>query len=79
MNDVLYDFLDNFVVVYLDDIVIYSKRMKNHAIHLLKVLNRLKEHELFVKREKYEFTKSDIMFLSHLIGEGRVKMDPWKI
>jgi hypothetical protein len=79
MNDVLYDFLDNFVVVYLDDIVIYSKRMKNHAIHLLKVLNRLKEHELFVKREKYEFTKSDIMFLGHLIGEGRVKMDPWKI
>jgi len=75
MNDVLYYFLDNFVVVYLDDIVIYSKRMKDHAIHLLKFLNRLKEYELFVKREKYEFTKSDIMFLGHLIGEGHVKMD----
>jgi hypothetical protein len=71
MNDVLYDFLDSFVVVYLDDIVIYSKGMWDHVIHLLKILNRLREHELFVKREKYEFTKSEIMFLGHLIGEDR--------
>jgi hypothetical protein len=71
MNDVLYDFLDNFVVVYLDDIVIYRKGMWDHVIHLLKVLNRLREHELFLKREKYKFVKSEIMFLGHLIGEDR--------
>lgn len=76
MGDALYDFLYSFVVIYLDDIIIYSKGMRDHVIHLLKVLNRLKEYELFVKREKYEFTKSCIIFLGHLIGEGHVKMDP---
>jgi len=70
INDVLYNFLDNFVVVYLDYIVIYSKEIRDHAIYLLKVLNRWREHELFVKKEKYEFAKSEIMFLGHLVGEG---------
>jgi len=79
MNDVLYDFLDNFVVVYLDDIVIYNRGIEDHVTHLSKVLCRLREYELYVKREKYEFTKAEIMFLGHLIGEGQVKMDPQKI
>lgn len=70
INDALYNFLDNFVVVYLDFIVTYSKEIRDHVIHLLKVLNRLREHELFVKKEKYEFAKSEIMFLGHLFGEG---------
>jgi len=79
MNDVLYDFLDNFVVVYLDDIVIYSRGIEDHVTHLSKVLSRLREYELYVKREKCEFAKAEIMFLGHLIGEGQVKMDPQKI
>jgi len=79
MNDVLYDFLDNFVVVYLDDIVIYSRGIEEHVTHLSKVLDRLREYELYVKREKCEFAKDEIMFLGHLIGEGQVKMDPRKI
>ena len=70
MNDILYDFLDNFVVVYLDDIVIYSRGKKDHIIHLSKVLSRLREYELYIKREKYEFAKTEIMFLGCLIGEG---------
>jgi len=57
MNDVLYDFLDNFVVVYLDDIVIYSRGIEDHVTHLSKVLSRLREYELYVKREKCEFAK----------------------
>jgi hypothetical protein len=44
--------------------------MKDHIIHLSKVLSRLREYELYVKREKYEFAKNEIMFLGHLIGEG---------
>ena len=51
MNDVLYDFLDNLTIVYLNDIVIYSKGMEDHVIHLSKVLNKLREHELFVERK----------------------------
>ena len=79
MNDVLYDFLDNFVVVYLDDIVIYSRVIEEHVTHLSKVLSRLREYELYVKREKCEFAQAEIMFLGHLIREGQVKMDPRKI
>jgi len=63
MNDVLYEFLDEFVVVYLDDIVIFSRSMDGHVVYLDKVLSRLKEHELFVKKEKCEFACSEIMFL----------------
>jgi len=79
MNDVLYDFLDNFVIVYLDDILVYSRGIEDQGIHLFKVLCRLREHELYVKKEKCEFIKIEIMFLGHLIREGQVKMDPWKI
>jgi len=78
-NERLYDFLDNFVVVYLDDIVIYNRGIEDHVTHLFKVLSRLREYELYVKREKCEFAKAEIMFLGHLIGEGQVKMDPRKI
>ena len=70
INDLLYNFLDNFVVVYLNYIVIYNKEIRYHVIHLSKVLNRLRDHELFVKKEKYEFAKSEIMFLGHLFREG---------
>ena len=53
--------------------------MRDHVIYFLKVLNRLREHELFVNGEKYEFAKFEIMFLDHWIREGHVKIDPWKI
>jgi hypothetical protein len=52
MNNVLYELLDEFVVVYLDNIVIFSQNMDGHVVHLDKVLPKLKEHELFVKKEK---------------------------
>jgi hypothetical protein len=79
MNDVLYEFLDEFVVVYLDDIVIFSRCMDEHVVHLDKVLRRLKEHELFVKKEKCEFACSEITFLGHLVSFGQVRMDPKKV
>jgi len=52
INDVFYEFLDEFVVVYLDNIVIFSRNMDGHVVHLDKVLRKLREHELFVKKEK---------------------------
>lgn len=48
MNQVLRDYLDNFIVVYLDDIVIYSSSLEEHSVHLRKVFTRLREHELYV-------------------------------
>ena len=57
MNDVFYEFVDHFVVVYLDDIVIYSESLEDHLKHLKKVLPRLSEHQLYVKKEKCEFAQ----------------------
>jgi hypothetical protein len=79
MNDVLYYYLDNFSVVYLDDIVIYNKRIKDHVIHLSKVLRRLREQKLYVKKEKYKYVKSKIMFIDHLVKEVQMRMNPKKV
>ena len=55
MNDVIFDFLDSFVVVYLDDIVIYCPTLEDHLVHLEKVFDRLRQNQLYVKKEKCEF------------------------
>ena len=57
MNDVLFDFLDSFVVVYLDDIVIYSPTLEDHLVHLKKMFDRLRQNRLYVKKEKCEFAQ----------------------
>ena len=70
MNDVLFDYLDAFVIVYLDDIVVYSQTLNEHEMHLRKVCQRLREHKLYVKPEKCEFARERITFLGHKISEG---------
>ncbi|KAJ7951825.1 Retrotransposon protein, putative, Ty3-gypsy subclass [Quillaja saponaria] len=72
MNQVFRGYLDKFVVVYLDDIVIYSSTLEDHKQHLQLVFNRLRENQLFVKREKCSFAQKRIKFLGHIIEEGRV-------
>ncbi|KAJ7974912.1 Retrotransposon protein, putative, Ty3-gypsy subclass [Quillaja saponaria] len=72
-------YLDKFVVVYLDDIVIYSSTLEDHKQHLQLVFNRLRENQLFVKKEKCSFTQKRIKFLGHIIEEGRVRMDLGKV
>ncbi|XP_042444160.1 uncharacterized protein K02A2.6-like [Zingiber officinale] len=79
MNEVLYDFLDNFVVVYWDDIIIYSKSLEEHLEHLGMVLDRLRKHQLFVKKEKCEFASQEVMFLGHMVINCHVRMDPKKV
>ena len=55
MNEILHPYLDQFVVVYLDDIVVYSSTLQEHVEHLKKVFKVLRENQLYVKREKCEF------------------------
>ncbi|XP_034674441.1 uncharacterized protein LOC117905666 [Vitis riparia] len=74
MNDVLFDYLDAFVVVYLDDIVIYSKTLTEHEKHL-----RLRETRFYVKPEKCEFAQEKITFLGHKISAGLIRMDKGKV
>ncbi|KAL0385853.1 UNVERIFIED_CONTAM: RNA-directed DNA polymerase [Sesamum radiatum] len=79
MNQVLHGFLDEFVVVYLDDIVIYSRTLAEHVEHLRQVLARLREYELYAKVSKCSFAQETISFLGHIVERGRIRMDPKKV
>ncbi|KAJ0894123.1 putative nucleotidyltransferase, Ribonuclease H [Helianthus annuus] len=79
MNKLFHPFLDKFVVVYLDDIVVYSRTLKEHVEHLRQVFQVLRENELYVKLEKCSFAQEEVEFLGHKIKEGRLMMDDAKV
>lgn len=72
MNDILRDYVNDFVVVYLDDIMIYSKTKEEHEEHLRKVFAKLKEHSLFVKPSKSFYFQKEIEYLGYVIKDGKV-------
>ncbi|KAI3358657.1 hypothetical protein L3Q82_015070, partial [Scortum barcoo] len=75
INDVLCDFLNHFVFVYLDDILIYSKNLSDHQLHVRQVLQRLLENRLFVKTRP----RSQVSFLGFILKEQQVLADPEKV
>jgi len=79
INDVLSDYLDDFVISYIDDILIYSNSLEEHHEHVSKVLEKLLENNLYVKLEKCEFDKSETTFLGYVISKDGLKMDKEKI
>nr|CAN67535.1 hypothetical protein VITISV_032523 [Vitis vinifera] len=79
MNKIFHPYLDKFVVVYLDDIVIYSNTLKEHEEHLRKVFKILRQNELYVKKEKCSFAKEEVSFLGHRIKDGKLMMDDSKV
>ncbi|KAJ3707632.1 hypothetical protein LUZ61_011337 [Rhynchospora tenuis] len=79
MNRVFHDLLDSCVVVFIDDILIYSKTKEEHENHLRMVLERLREHKLFAKLSKCEFWLAQISFLGHIVSGKGLAVDPDKI
>ncbi|WVZ94013.1 hypothetical protein U9M48_039957 [Paspalum notatum var. saurae] len=79
MNRVFMDYLDKFIVVFIDDILIYSKTEEEHEVHLRLVLQRLREHKLYAKLKKCEFWIDEVPFLGHIISKGGIAVDPRKI
>lgn len=76
VNDVLRDMLNITVFVYLDDILIFSKSAEEHVHHVRAVLQQLLENSLFVKAEKFEFHVPSVSFLSYIVAEESLQMDP---
>ena len=79
MNRVFRDFLDQFVIVFIDDILIYSRTEEQHAEHLRLVLETLKQHQLFAKFSKCQFWLTSIAFLGHVVSGSGISVDPQKI
>lgn len=79
MNEVFHDYLDNFVIIFIDDILIYSRSAEEHQEHLKKVLERLREQRLFAKFSKCKFWQREIGFLGHRVSEHGVSADPEKV
>ena len=71
--------LDKFVVVFIDDILIYSKNKEEHAQHLRIVLARLREHKLYAKFSKCEFWLDRVQFLGHVLTPDGISIDTSKV
>ena len=79
MNRVFIDYLDRFVVVFIDDILVYSRSREDHAEHLRMVLETLRGHQLYGKYSRCEFWIPEVGFLGHVISAEGVVVDPSKI
>ncbi len=78
VNDVLRDMLDQFIYVYLDDILIFSHSLQEHVQHVRRVLQRLLENGLYVKAEKCAFHAQSVPFLGYIVSVEGMRMDPDK-
>ena len=79
MNRMFSPYLDVFVVVFVDDILIYSKTLEDHDRHLRIVLQVLREAKLYAKFGKCEFWKEEVKFLGHVVSKEGISVDPSKV
>jgi hypothetical protein len=79
MNKVFMVYLDKFVMVFIDDTLVYSRSEEEHEKHLHLVLQKLREHRLYAKLSKCEFWLEQVAFLGHIISKGGIFVDPSKI
>ena len=79
MNNVFAGELDDSVVAYVDDVLVFSKTLEEHKAHLEAVMNRLHAHHLFAKRKKCQFLKCSIEFLGHIVSAEGLRPDPKKV
>ena len=79
MHRVFQSYLDQFVVVFVDDVLIYSKSEEEHEGHLRIVLQILRDHQLYAKFSKCEFWLTEVRFLGHVVSASGVFVDPKKV
>ncbi len=78
INDTLREYLDDFAITYLDNILIYSDDLEMHHSHVHKVLRKLNERALYVKKSKSKFEAKEIEFLDYIIQSGQIEKDSKK-
>ena len=79
MNRVFSPYLDKFVIVFIDDILVYSGNLEEHAEHLRRVLQILRERQLYATFSKCQFWLDKVAFLGHVISAEGISVDPQKI
>jgi hypothetical protein len=79
MNKVFMEYLDKFVVVFIDDILVYSRNEGEHEGHLRLVLQKLRDNQLYAKLSKCKFLLKEVSFLGHVITGGGIAVDPGKV
>jgi hypothetical protein len=79
MNNIFQEWLDDFVLLYIDDILVYNNSMEEHVEYLEKVFQKLRENKLYVNFEKYKFGVTEVDFLGHRITQEGLKMDDCKV
>jgi hypothetical protein len=79
MNKVFMEYLDGFIIVFIDNILIFSKTMEEHGEHLRLVLEKLRSNQLYAKFSKCEFWLTEVALLGHVISAGGVSVDPGKV
>src|SRR5579859_7156097 len=79
MDQVLQELKDKYVLVYLDDVIIYSKTFHEHLIHLKEVFSQIRKAKLRLKAKKCHFAAIELPFLGHVVGKDGVKLDPEKV
>jgi hypothetical protein len=79
MNKVFMEYLDRFIVVFIDDILTYSKSDSDHEEHLRLVLQELRDNQLYAKYSKCELWIDEVSFLWHIISNGGISVDPAKV
>jgi hypothetical protein len=70
------EYLDKFIVVFIDDILVYSRNEEEHEGHLCLVLQKLRDHKLYAKLSKCEFWLKQVAFLGHVVSKGGIYVDP---
>jgi Zn-dependent M16 (insulinase) family peptidase len=76
MNKVFMEYPNKFVVVFIDDILVYSRNEEEHEEHLRRVLQKLRDNQLYAKFSKCEFWLKEVLFLGHVITGGGSAVDP---
>jgi len=79
MNEMLKEFIGKFVIVYLDDILIFSRTKREHLQHIRKVFEKLQQNKLMINLKKCTFLQKELIYLGFVVAENELKMDPEKI